>query len=388
MVDSVSPHDEPQLRSERSFRRLMTPDRADRTASSAAARLMLLLGLLALGSPAASASTLVRRLEVMGTHLEVEVVAATRDASMAASELAVRAVSDVEARLSTWRLDSELARVNRAPVGSWTIVSPPLAADLAEAVHWWRNTEGAFHPGLASLVSVWDLRGGGRVPAEQELAAAQAGSAMANVELDGRRVRRLQPGFGIDEGGFGKGVALREAAAAALAAGAICVALDLGGQLHLAGRCAPREVAIADPDARHRAAATLVLTSGSAASSGNSERAVVVDGQRVGHLLDPRTGRPAADFGSVTVVAEDPVAADCVATALFVLGPEAGLAWADARSDIDAVFVLRSESGARMAVTEGLSGAVTPAAEVTVIERVRPSGSRHRGRTLRQGGTS
>jgi thiamine biosynthesis lipoprotein len=98
--------------------------------------------------------------------------------------------------------------------------------------------------------------------------------------------------------------------------------LDLGGQIFAVGRAA---VAVADPRNRERAAVSLAIADESASTSGNSERGLTVGRRRIGHLLDPRTGRPASDFGSVTVLAPSGLVADILSTAFFVLGPERGL---------------------------------------------------------------
>ena len=166
--------------------------------------------------------------------------------------------------------------------------------------------------------------------------------------------RIVRTGFGIDEGGFGKGVALRGAASAALRAGAGCVVLDFGGQISMNGICGDVWVDIAHPDDRHRGLARLEMASGSVATSGNSERGLVVDGVRHGHILDPRSGRPAVDWGTVTVVADDPVTADCLSTALYVMGPRQGIAWLLNRPEIDAVFVERSGEEGIITATAGL----------------------------------
>ena len=72
------------------------------------------------------------------------------------------------------------------------------------------------------------------------------------------------------------------------------------------------------------------LITGSVATSAGSERDLSVNGTRVGHILDPRTGRPAPFRGSVTVWAERALMADVLSTALYVMGPDEGLRWADA----------------------------------------------------------
>ena len=296
-----------------------------------------------------------RRVLAMGGVLEVAVKAEDRETALEASQACVLAVDAAERRLSTWRDDSELALLNRTEPGEWAPLSPELARDLGAALHWWRATGGAFDPGVGSLVRTWDLRGRGRVPDPQELAVARAGTGARYLEIDGRRARRLLAGLILEEGGFGKGVALRDGARAAMAAGAVCVVLDFGGQVELAGDCADHEITIADPLDRSQGVATLHLREGSIATSGNSERGITVEGIRYGHLLDPRSGRPAADWGSVTVLAEDPVAADCLATALYVMGPEDGAAWLEEQPGLEAVFaVVGDGGGVRLHATPGL----------------------------------
>lgn len=300
-------------------------------------------------------ATVERRAWAMGTHLVVTVKADSRGTGLDASEAAIRAVAEVEARLSTWTQDSELSRLNRAVTGTAVALSPELEADLVEAVHWWRETGGAFDPGVASLVDVWNLRGRGRVPTGAEIETSLSASGLRFLFLEPGTARIERAGFGIDEGGFGKGVALRSAAAAALEAGAECVVLDFGGQISIDGSCATAWIDIADPNDRHRGLARFEMGAKSVATSGNSERGLTVDGVRYGHILDPRSGRPAADWGTVTVVAEDPVAADCLSTALHVMGPRQGIEWLRGRPEIDAVFV-ESSGEKKLTVTAGLEG--------------------------------
>ncbi len=297
-----------------------------------------------------------RQVAIMGTVLDMTVSAGDRGTALAASQSLLDAVDAVERRLSTWREDSELSRFNRSVPGIEVSLSPELATDLREARSWWSATGGAFDPGVASLVAAWDLRGRGRRPSDTELAAARAAAGLEHLVLGSGVGSRATAGFGIEEGGFAKGVALREAAAAALAAGAICVVMNFGGQVQVAGGCGDRWVEIADPQQRSRGVARISLDSGSIATSGNSERGLVVDGVELGHLLDPLSGRPAPSWGAVTVVAADPVTADCLATALYVMGPHRGAEWLREQTGIEAVFAEGSGMTTQLTATAGLRG--------------------------------
>ncbi|MFZ5786592.1 MAG: FAD:protein FMN transferase [Acidobacteriota bacterium] len=290
----------------------------------------------------------------MGTLLTVTVGATTRQEALEATERAIRAVERTEARLSTWRSDSELAELNRAPVGAEMEISPELAADLGAAVGWSEATGGAFDPGIGALVAAWGLRGAGRLPDPAELAVALAGSGREKLEIAGRRVRRRHAGLVVEEGGFGKGVALDEALREA---GRTRMALDFGGQFAVSSGPGVT-VVIADPATRSEAVASLTIASGSIATSGNGERGLIVDGRSIGHIIDPRTGAPAPEFGSVTVWARSATAADCLSTGLYVMGPEGALRWAAAHPEIGVVVVEKVGGATRVRATHTMRACI------------------------------
>jgi len=119
---------------------------------------------------------------------------------------------------------------------------------------------------------------------------------------------------------------------------AVAALLDLGGQILLWGD-ASAIVDLADPRDRDRVVLRFDAAEGSVATSGNSERGIRVDGRRLGHVLDPRTGRPAADFGSVTVWSERAAEADCLSTGLYVMGPDEAARWAGRHDDVAVVLI-------------------------------------------------
>jgi FAD:protein FMN transferase len=306
------------------------------------------------GSPSAFAperAVVERRLGMMGTSLEITVEVASRPAGLAASERAVRALEDAEARLSTWRGDTELARLNRAPAGVARTLSPALADDLHAALRCWDETGGAFNPAVGALVEAWGLRGKGRIPTPAERGEAVAAGRMDGLRLEGRTAVRESAGLVLEEGGFGKGAGLADALAVLAGDPAVVRAsLNLGGQLAVLDRGTGErwEVPVADPDRRDRAVVSLSIDRGSVSTSGHSERP--------GHLLDPRTGDPAPDFGSVTVWAEDPLRADCLSTGLYVMGPERAVAWAAAHPGVEVLMLRREGRTLKALASSGLRG--------------------------------
>lgn len=260
----------------------------------------------------------------MGTELRLHLEG---PGSGPASEAALAEVARIEAACSTWDPASAWSRLNAAqgrPVpldGEWL--------DLLDRMKAWQGrTEGAFDPVLMALLRAWGVREGGRTPDPASLAAARRASGADLLILDraAATAHLAQPEAGLEEGGFLKGYALDRMRKTA---GAPAGLLDFGGQLLAWGR--PVEASVADPRDRRRARLTLSLRDASLAGSGTSERGR--------HILDPRTGEPRPAWGSTAVVAAEALTADVLSTALYVLGPDAGPAWAE-RQGVAAAFLL------------------------------------------------
>ena len=274
----------------------------------------------------------VRDTWAMGTRFVIVCEAPNQAEGEAATEIALREIERLERMLSTWDRSSELSGVNTAPLGSPLAVSPELGGLLAEAESWAERTGRAFDPSVGALVDAWGLRREGHEPNGAELAQALAATGPKVLSLvDGGVIRHSAHGW-LDAGAFGKGAALRSAALAGRGSGVRRLLLNLGGQLWAeAPADAPWSIDVAHPTRRFEPVARLEVYGVSVATSGASERP--------GHILDPRSGLPAPAWGSVTVVSVDAVAADVLATALYVMGPVAGLEWARAQPDVAALFL-------------------------------------------------
>ena len=283
-----------------------------------------------------------RQVYLMGTRARVATVATTRRDGLALLDRVVRILEATERELSTWRDSSLLSELNRQPVATpWR--GPDEVCDLFDELrHWHHATGGAFDPMLGSLIEVWGLRGGGRLasPAEVQLASARAGFRRLAVRSNPCAITRLADVM-VDAGAFGKGVAL-DRVASQLADDVWMV--DLGGQIAVSGRSglSPWPVGVADPLRRDVSALTIALELGSLAVSGGSERDRRVDGVRVGHIIDPRSGHAVARRVSVAVWHPRALVADVLSTALYVMGVGEGLRWAEARGIAAAFLVPRA----------------------------------------------
>jgi len=282
----------------------------------------------------------------MGTYANVILVTADSVAGARAAAGAHEALARTDSLMSNWTATSEVARLNREGGSGETPVHPEVAGVIATAMEVWRDSEGAFDITVEPLVKAWGFLGGPRrVPAQAELDSAftRVGARRLRFDPASRSLGFATAGVRIDLGGIAKGYAVDTAAARLGSLGVRDALVDISGNMIALGRPAhagPWRIGIRDPRDRMPYLARLAFRAGEAIStSGKYEQFVAADGKTYGHIMDPRTGRPADGLIAVTVVAPSAMLADAWSTALFVLGPAEAKRVAIARADLDAVLI-------------------------------------------------
>jgi thiamine biosynthesis lipoprotein len=295
----------------------------------------------------------------MGTRVRLVVLEHDRTAALTALETALSSLEETEAVLSTWREDSAISQLNRFPVGKpWAASS--LCAMFEDIYRWHRATAGSFDPAIGALMQAWGIHDGGRVPSRDEITTALAKSGLDRLmfDRDACSVTRIADVI-LDVGAFGKGEALDRAAGRLQD---VAWMIDLGGQVSVGGARtagAPWTIDIADPVDRDRPLVQVSMRDGSLSTSAGSERDQIVNGRRVGHILDPRTGAPAAFNGSVTVWHERGLVADILSTALYIMGPDKGISWAESHG-VSALYLIADGDEVRVRVTSSFERRLVP----------------------------
>jgi FAD:protein FMN transferase len=282
-----------------------------------------------LPAPPATATLVEREAILMGTRARLATYHPSRESGLHALEQALGILEHTEAELSTWRDDSAISLLNRQPIGDAFALSDATCRMFRVVYETVLATGGTFDPGLGALTAAWDIHGGGREPDERSLAAARERSGLRLMRFDAARCTVTRDADAtIDVGAFGKGEALDRVAASGLRGPWM---IDLGGQVSASGG-PPGErgwqISIAHPYNREQRLFDVVLREGSLSTSGGSERDLVANGRRIAHHIDPRNGRPAPFNGSVVVWHRSGLEADMLSTALYVMGPVAGMRWA------------------------------------------------------------
>jgi thiamine biosynthesis lipoprotein len=259
----------------------------------------------------------------------------------------VGAVGAVDDRMSTWKPDSDLMRLNRACLGVWHDVPADLARVLATAFRIRKVSGGAFDVGVGRLVAEWGF--GSHAGRADQLPGVRA-SAVETLQVDEARlrVRKLAP-MALDLSGIAKGFGVDELARVLVEAGIASFLVGIDGEMLARGRKpdgTPWSVAVERPVPGRRAIQGVVdLEDCAVATSGDYRHHRDGRTGRISHTIDPRTGRPVTNgVASVTVLASTAMVADALATALMVLGPDDGLDFAE-RQGVDCLFLLRREDG-------------------------------------------
>lgn len=240
----------------------------------------------------------------------------------------------IERLLSTWTGESELARLNR---GATARVSPELYDLLRSAMRWSERTGGTFSPLVAPLVDLWKTRYEGALPKQSEVARALEQMHLGNVSFSKDDTIVLHNGAAFEEGGFGKGYAIDRMLSLISAPKVI---VNFGGQLAVRGSFL---VTIADPARRDVPVISLRLRDASLSTSSGSEKTFEVAGRHFSHILDPRSGHALPPRGSASVIARDALTADILSTALYVMGVDEGLRWAEANG-VAVLFITTDHS--------------------------------------------
>ncbi|MBN2309227.1 MAG: FAD:protein FMN transferase [Candidatus Hydrogenedentes bacterium] len=291
----------------------------------------------------------------MGTTYSVKITIHPHDwAEAQQMEAVIRArLDEVERCMSTYNSASELSQFNLLHTSEPFEVSAATAHVFAMAHQVSAASGGAFDVTVGPLVNAWGFGPEKRegVPSDDELAALRARVGYDKIDVDEARatLRKTRPDVYCDLSAIAKGYAVDRAAEALEEHGFHDYMVEVGGEVRTAGgnrHSTPWRIGIEKPDAAGRTVERVVPMSGQAlATSGDYRNYYEVDGNRLSHTIDPRTGRPITHhLASVSVLHDECAMADAYATALMVLGPEEGFALAE-KLGLAALFIVRDGPG-------------------------------------------
>lgn len=272
--------------------------------------------------------------------------------------------------MSTWLPDSEVTRFNQSSSTDWFPVSPGTVAVVARSLEIGALSSGAFDITVKPAVERWNFgagRGEFQIPSDEEVQAdlARIGYTRIETRVDPPAIRKLQADLQIDLSGIAKGHAVDLVQSAMQRLGARNCFVEIGGEVSCRGRKpdgSDWRIAIEKPIDEARDIESVVALNGRCmATSGDYRNFAVVDGRRYSHTISPVTARPVENnLASMSVIADDCMTADALATAMMVIGPQ-GLDELAKRAKVEYLAIERNDDGMRKTQSPGFAGYLQPA---------------------------
>jgi thiamine biosynthesis lipoprotein len=287
------------------------------------------------------------RRQAMATKFEIILPYGT-PAAVEMSEEAFALLDALEEQMSVYCSTSEISRLNQRAFTRLVRMESRLFALLEQAARIHRDTEGAYDITAGALIKAWGFfRGPRRVPDEAERAAVQERVGMQWVTLDAtkRTVRYQRPGLEMNLGSIGKGYALDRLAQLLAKKWGVARMLLHGGTSSVYAKGSPGDeergwqVGILHPWDRRRRLARVWLRDRALGTSAATHQHLEYNGQKLGHILDPRTGWPASSIASASVLAPTAAEADALSTAFYVGGVELARRYCETHPGIGAILL-------------------------------------------------
>ncbi len=239
-------------------------------------------------------------------------------------------VQRLDRMLSNYRSDSELSEVNRNAARQPVKVTPELFDLLEKCKQYSAASEGAFDMSVGPLMKVWGFyKGSGHLPSKEEVGRALKKVGYRHMILDREQhtVRFSEPGVELDPGGIGKGYAVDHMVDVLKENGITSALISAGGSSIYALGTPNKdskgwEIKVRDPKNSRKAIEDLYLKDQSMSTSGSYEKFFEADGKIYSHIMDPRTGFPAAGMLSVSVIAPTTLDSEAWTKPYFILGRE------------------------------------------------------------------
>ncbi len=276
--------------------------------------------------------TVKKTVKLMGSDFDITVVAPNEELGYINIDEATAEISRVEKMISSWDSRSETSLINKNAGIKPVKVSYELYNLIERAVQYSEITYGAFDITFASMDKVWKFDGTMEyepTPTEIEKSIAKVGYKKIVLNEEDRTVFLKEKGMQISFGGLGKGFAADKAKELLISKQVVAGVINASGDLTTWGTRASGEkwmLGIANPKNKGKIFTWLPVLESSVATSRSFDQFINFKGKKYSHIIDPRTGYPTTGINSVHVLAKSAEFCDALATAIFIMGKDAGLA--------------------------------------------------------------
>lgn len=271
------------------------------------------------------------KLLLMGSRFEITAEAQDKFNAYSAINAAIEEIKRIEFMLSEYQDSSQVSKINRMAGVSPVKVSQELFDLVRRCIKISELTDGAFDITWATAANIWHFDGSMTVVPDQnsiEKIKNIIGYQNIILNFEDTTVFLQYEGMKIGFGAIGKGYAAANARKVMEEMNIENGVVIAGGDLVTWGTPSNSDewkIGIANPENPNEAIAWLNVTEMAVVTSGNYEKFVIIDGVRYTHIIDPRSCMPVRGLRSATIICSNAELADALATAVFVMGVEAGL---------------------------------------------------------------
>ena len=286
-----------------------------------------------------------RKLSMLGSPLEITVVAKDTIQGNQYIDLAITEVKRIEYLISDWIPSTQISQVNKNAGSKPVKVDKEVFDLVGRAIKVSQITSGAFDISYASMDKIWKFDGSMKaMPTEEAIKKSVSKIGYKNIILDSKEqtIFLKNEGMKLGLGGIGQGYIADKVKELLFSKGCTSGIVNVSGDINAWGRQQdgnPWTVGIVNPLNKNKVFATFPLEDSAVETSGNYEKYVIFNGIRYSHIIDPRTGYPAQGVVSVSVFAKQTEIADALATGIFVMGVEVGIDLVNQLKGVECIMV-------------------------------------------------
>ena len=289
--------------------------------------------------------TVKRSLQLMGAPFDITVLSVDEELGYIYIQEAIAEIQRIESLISSWDTESETSKINDNAGIKPVEVSWELFKLIERSIQISEITEGAFDISYTALEDVWKFDGSMKImPSKEKINGTLSKVGYKNIILNSKdqTVYLAKNRMRISFGGIGKGFAADKAKALLVSKDVKAGIINVGGDITTWGTKASGEkwlIGIVNPEREGSLFSWLPILESSVATSGGDADFMMVNDKKYTHVLNPKTGYPSSGIHSVSVFAKSAELADALATAIFVMGKDAGLALINQLGDTEVVLV-------------------------------------------------
>lgn len=333
-------------------------------------RILMFLGILFTGMLACQRSAkvdpVVKTAFRMDTLVKISVFDSTKNEQdvKALMDSIYQWMENAENKLSVHVDNSEIQKINQAANQKKISVSKGVYDVIQAGKKMTSETSGSFDITIGAVKTLWDFHNNRQLIPDEKDIKNQLKTVNADfIELNDQEVFLKHAGVRLDLGGIAKGYMVDCAVEMLRKADIQAAIVEAGGDLRILGNHPNKpmwRIGIRHPRQPHGLYGILQVDSVSVTTSGDYERYFEKDGKRYHHILDPETGYPASKSISVTIVTQSAMKADALATALFVMGPQKGIEYAEQHSDVECLILYEKNGKILSQMSSGMKAIFKP----------------------------